>query len=108
MNLYYVILTEWNYPTESGHNIYDYYDDLETAKAWVKKIGDNEWNNFLEVCEDIYSEASGFHTTNARVQTNDPYDINIIDVPGYSIHSSQYEEYDFWFIVRVIPIKIYE
>ena len=28
MNLYYVILTEWNYPTESGHDIYDYYDEI--------------------------------------------------------------------------------
>ena len=106
MNLYYIILTEWNYPTESGHDIYDYYDDLESTKYWVKKIGDNEWNNFQKVCEDIYSEASGLYTTEARVQTNDPNDINIIDVPEYYIHSSQYEDNDFWFRVRVIPVEV--
>ena len=106
MNLYYIIVTEWNYPTESGHDIYDYYDDLESTKYWVKKIGDNEWNNFQKVCEDIYSEASGLYTTEARVQTNDPNDINIIDVPEYYIHSSQYEDNDFWFRVRVIPVEV--
>ena len=106
MNLYYVILIEWNYPTESGHDIYDYYDSLDVTKAWVKKIGDNEWNNFQEVCEDIYSEASGFYTTKVRVQTNDPNEVSIVDVPEYYIHSSRYEENDFWFRVRVIPIEI--
>ena len=106
MNLYYIILIEWNYPTETGHDVCDLYDDLETTKAHVKKIGDNEWNNFQIVCGDIYSEASGFYTTNAIVQTNDPNDINIIDVPEYYIHSSQYEDNDFWFRVRVIPVEV--
>ena len=106
MNLYYIILTEWNYPTESGHDIYDYYGNLEATKYWVKKIGDNEWNNFQEVCKDIYSEASGFCTTEARVQTNDPSKVSIVDVPGYYIHSSQYEDNDFCFRVRVIPVEV--
>ena len=106
MNLYYIIVTEWNYPTESGHDIYDYYDSLDVTKAWVEKIGDNEWGNFQEVCEDIYSEASGFYITEARVQTNDSNEIKITDVPEYYIHSSRYEENDFWFRVRVIPVEV--
>lgn len=106
MNLYYIIVTEWNYPTESGHEVYDYYDSLDVTKAWVKKIGDNEWNNFQKVCGDIYSEASGLYTTETRIQTNDPSKVKIVDVPEYCIHSSQYEENDFWFRVRVIPVEV--
>lgn len=32
MNLYYIIVTEWNYPTESEHEVYDYYDSLDVTK----------------------------------------------------------------------------
>lgn len=105
MNLYYIILIEWNYPTESGHEVYEYYDSLDVTKAWVKKIGDYEQDNFQETCGDIYSEASGFCMTEAKVQTIDPSKECIRDVPEYYIHSSQYPENDFWYRVRVIPVE---
>lgn len=104
MNLYYVILIEWNYPTDSGHEVYK-YDGLSDVTAWVKKTGDNEWNNFQEVCGDIYSEASGFHMTKVKVQTIDPSKECIKYVPEYYIHSSQYPENDFWYRIRVFPIE---
>lgn len=91
---YYIVFNEWNYPTESGREYIGDYDTREEAEIAVTTQGINEWDNFQEVCHDLYREASGlFHNQDGSVA-------------GYQIHSSQWEEYDFVFRSIIIEREI--
>ena len=45
---YYIIVTEWDYPTESGRDIIDDFNTIEMARRVAKEEVDKECNNFLE------------------------------------------------------------
>ena len=90
---YYIVVNEWNYPTESGRDFVGDYDTREEAEAEVTIQGDKELENFQEVTGDLYSEASGlFHDAH-------------LNIWGYALHSSQYESEDFYFVSRIIEVK---
>lgn len=46
---YYIVVIEWNYPTESGRDIIDDFDTIEMARRVAKEQVDKEYDNFLEV-----------------------------------------------------------
>ena len=104
--MYYIVFTEWNYPTESGRELIDTYDSLIEAEESVKRVGEQEYNNFLDVNKNsLYKEASGFYYTFGTVYTLDPNIHKKIQVGEYALHSSQYEDEDMWFRVRIIPVE---
>ena len=105
--MYYIVMKEWNYPTESGRDFICTCDTLAECEPIVKEEGEKEWNNFLDVNDDIYSEASGFCYTEEKIVTVNPNDNKKADVPEYHINSSRYEEENMWFYVRVIPIETF-
>lgn len=85
--IYYIVINEWNYPTESGRTLIGDYDTLEEAEEVSKNEYEKEYNNFQEVNKgEIYSEACG--------KTSE----------GYMLNSSKYEEENMYFISRIIEI----
>lgn len=45
---YYIVVEEWNYPTESGRNILTDFTDEEGAFDLAKDIAEAETRNFFE------------------------------------------------------------
>ena len=57
---YYIVVNEWNYPTESGRVIIGDVDDALEAEAIAKEEYEKEYNNFLDnVSGDIWNEGCG-------------------------------------------------
>lgn len=84
---YYIVINEWNYPTEFGRTLRGDYDTLEEAEEVSKNEYEREYNNFLEVNKgEIYSEACGK------------------TCEGYMLNSSKHEEENMYFISRIIEI----
>ena len=94
--IYYIVVNEWNYPTESGREYIGDYDTREEAELEVTNQGMDEWDNFLKVNDDIYREASGLY-----------YNQNMT-IAGYCIHSSQHEEEDMYFRSYIIEIDVWK
>ena len=89
---YYIVMNEWNYPTESGREFVGDFDSSMDAEFAAMSECNREEDNFLEVNNgEIYREACG-----AVVDA----DLNCI---GYILCSSQHEEENMFF--RSIIIK---
>ena len=87
---YYIVINEWNYPTESGRTLIGDYDTLEEAEEVSKREYEKEYDNFQEINNwNIYSEACGKTKF------------------GYMLNSSKYEEENMYFISRIIEIKTF-
>ena len=91
---YYIVMNEWNYPTESGR---DFVGDIDT-RAEAARIAeaecDKEFDNFQTVTNGLYREACG-------VFNNDDGSI-----AGYALHSSQWENEDFMFRSVIIEREV--
>ena len=91
---YYIVMNEWNYPTESGR---DFVGDFDTRHEAVLAAGeeyDKEFDNFQTVTNGLYREACG-------VFNNDDGSI-----AGYALHSSQWENEDFMFRSVIIEREV--
>ena len=91
---YYIVMNEWNYPTESGR---EYVGDYDTREEAVKDAYANwvhEQDNFQEVTNGWYNEACG-------VFNNDDGSI-----AGFQMHSSQWEQEDFMFRSVIIEREV--
>lgn len=92
---YYIVVNEWNYPTESGREIIGDYDTLEEAKAVAKEQYNNELANFLEVNKGaIYENACG--------EIVDQH----LNFMGFILCSSQYETENMTFQSIIIEREI--
>ena len=91
---YYILVNEWNYPTESGRDIIGDFDTREEAAQEAESQYKAEYDNFLDVNHgEIYQMACG-------------KDVNHLgETIGYSLHSSSIEEEDFFF--QSVIIKRY-
>lgn len=89
---YYILVNEWNYPTESGREIIGDFDDLQDAEYHAKDECEREFDNFQEVCKDYYRDGSGY--------------FNDGNSTGYIMHSSQDESMDFFFRSVVIRREV--
>lgn len=88
---YYIVMNEWNYPTESGREFIGDFDTSLEAETCAELQCDKELDNFIEICGDYYKEGSG--------RTVDAY----LDCTGYVLNSSSDENNNFYF--RSIIIK---
>ena len=91
---YYLVINEWNYPTESGREFIGDFDDIQEAEYNAKSECEREYENFVDVCGDYYREGSG-RICNAY-----------LDCEGYIMHSSQYEDEDFFFRSAIIKREV--
>ena len=91
---YFIVMNEWNYPTESGREFVGDYSTEGEAVLAAEAEYNKELDNFQEVTHDFYSEASG-------VFNNDDGSI-----AGFIMHSSQWEEHDFMFRSVIIPREV--
>lgn len=92
---YYIVVIEWNYPTESGRDIIDDYDTLEEAREAAKEQYENEFQNFKEVNDgNIYMAACG-ETVDRHTQ----------ECTGFVLNSSEYEDENMWFRSRIITVE---
>ena len=91
---YYIVVNEWNYPTESGRELIGDFDTREAASKEAECQYKAEYDNFLDVTHgEIYQMACG-------------KDVNHLgETIGYSLHSSSIEEEDFFF--QSVIIKRY-
>lgn len=57
--MYYILVEEWLYPTESGREVHDDYDSYEAALAKAKEFCEDEMYNFLHAtgCDPTHPEA---------------------------------------------------
>lgn len=89
---YYIVMNEWNYPTELGREFIGDFDDAQDAEYHAKDECEREYDNFLSNTNgEYYREASG--------RMVDAYG----NCEGYILHSSKDESEDFFF--RSIIIK---
>lgn len=91
---YFIVVCEWNYPTESGRDIIGDYDTRKEAERAAKKEYDDEFDNFQTVTNGLYREACG------------PYHDEQGNVEGYQLHSSQWESEDFVFRSEIITREL--
>lgn len=86
---YYILINEWNYPTESGREFIGDFDDIEDAEYHAKDECDRELDNFQNACGDYHRDGSGkFYDGSCS---------------GYVMNSSQDETANFFF--RSVIIK---
>lgn len=87
-NAYYIVVTEWLYPTESGRDLYDDYDTYEEALEVARQIVEDERR-------DNWSEATN----------TDPYTIDFSrDSNGYIITAKNGLE-EWWFQAKIIKVN---
>ena len=92
---YYIVMNEWNYPTESGRKFIGDFDDIQDAEYHAKDECEREYDNFLLNTDgNYYREGSG-RIWNAY-----------LDCEGYIMHSSQYENKDFFFRSSIIKREV--
>lgn len=91
---YFIVVCEWNYPTESGREIIDDCDTREEAERVAKRQYDDEFDNFQAVTNGLYREACG------------PYNDEQGNIVGYQLHSSQWESEDFVFRSEIITREL--
>lgn len=86
MSKYYIVINEWNYPTNSGREIISDYDTLKEARKVAKKEYLDEYDNFLDNTKGkIFREGCGLV-------------FNLKDcVESYQLVSSPYDETPFFF-----------
>lgn len=69
---YYLVTTEWLYPTESGRDVVEFtYDTKEEAFAKCKKLCEEEVDNFREVCEATSPEITAWEDSCAYLAADD-------------------------------------
>lgn len=90
MQSYYVVVGEWNYPTESGGDPVDItFDDREEALDFAKKMcEDEQWN---------YMEATRCSSSSIEYREDD-------GTEGYIITDMNDNE-PFYFYARIIKIE---
>lgn len=82
---YYIIVSEWNYPAESGRDVYsDTFDKKEDAFSKAKELAEGEVDN----CEYL----------NGYIDEHKPKEEHY----GYVLKNSKYPPY---FVVRVLEIE---
>ena len=84
---YYIVVTEWLYPTESGRDACDTYSNLDTALAEARKICDVEARtNFLDATKC------------------DPTPVGNLENDGGCIVTDKMGMEEWYFSVRVIKV----
>jgi hypothetical protein len=86
-NKYYIVVTEWLYPTESGRDIVDDFDTFDEALDRCAKIVFNERENYFDTTK----------TTPTFLNLNS-------NENGYIITDKNGLE-DWWFQAKVIEVK---
>jgi hypothetical protein len=86
-NAYYVVITEWLYPTESGRDLGGDYDTYDEALNVARQLVEDE-------CRDNWSEAT--HTDPSTIDFNS-------DSNGYIITDKSGLE-DWWFQAKIIKV----
>ena len=77
---YYIVINEWNYPTNSGREFLGDYDIESEAEDIAKQEYEKEYDNFLDnVDGDIWNEGSGRMVN------------EYMDCEGYVLRSNQKE-----------------
>jgi hypothetical protein len=93
---YYIVVNEWNYPTESGRDIIGDFDTIEEAEQVASQQVEEERDNFLLVNKgEIYEAACGRMIEDFLGPTT-----------CYCLHSSPHEEEDMWFQSIIIKREI--
>lgn len=49
---YYIVVTEWQYPTESGREVISDFDTKDEALVRCFELCDDELDNYVLVCDD--------------------------------------------------------
>lgn len=87
---YYIVVSEWLYPNESGRDIYYDYDTSQEALEYCKKIIECERSVFFDSCN------------------TDPAPVNAIIengiCTGYIITCKNGLD-DWWFIAKIIKVE---
>lgn len=91
---YYIVINEWNYPTESGREFIDDFDTIQEAETCAESECDKELDNFIEACGDYYREGSG--------RTVNEY----LDCIGYELNSSSDENNNYFFRSAIIMREV--
>lgn len=85
-NKYYIIVSEWNYPAESGRDVYsDTFDTKEDAFSKAKELAEKE----VDICEYL----------NGDIINHAPVE----EIWGYSL---KHKDYPIYFAVRVLEIEM--
>lgn len=90
---YYIVINEWLYPTESGRDFVGTFDTLEEAVKAAKNEYDVEFQNFRDM-NGVYMAACG-EVANSKT----------MELTGFSLNSSEYEEYNMWFYSKIITVE---
>jgi hypothetical protein len=92
---YYIVMNEWNYPTESGRDFVGDYDTREEAVAAAEAEYEKEKDNFFEVTSGgWYNDACGqFNNEDGSIA-------------GFMMHSSQWEDFDIMFRSVIIEREV--
>ena len=86
---YFIVVTEWNYPVESGRDVDSDYDTKEDALERCQELCKEEYSNFLKVCGEAHEP---------RLYYNDN---DVIE--GVNIVPKHRD--DWWFAAKVIEVK---
>lgn len=93
---YYIVINEWNYPTESGRDLIATYDLYEEALNCIEDEYNKEKQNFIDVNNGLYKEACGAYQDDSGKTI------------GYMLHSSQYEDEDMYFRSFIIEVEAWK
>lgn len=91
MNSYYLVVEEWNYPTESGRNILDDFDTESDAMDCALKSANFEKQNFVDNCGDA-------RNIEEMIQLYDN------EYPGYIITPKNCSD-PFFYVTKVIEVN---
>jgi hypothetical protein len=89
-NKYYIIVTEWLYPTESGRDIGCDYDTLNEALEECKKIVESEINTYSKTCNTDPTPINSFKKNG--------------NINGYLITAKNGLD-EWWFQAKVVEVS---
>ena len=90
--LYFMVVSEWNYPTEGGRDFECDFDTLEEAKNFAKELCLSERRNFAEATEcDPLTPAS------VDLGSGEMDGVRYVITPKNGLD-------EWWYSARVIPV----
>jgi len=93
--IYYIVVNEWNYPTESGRDIIGDFDTIEEAEKVAYSQCSQEMENFAVVNHnEFYEQGSG------KIVGEDG------ECRGYILNSSPHEELNMTFQSIIIKREL--
>lgn len=104
-NKYYIVINEWNYPTDSGRRIIGDFNTRDEAAKIAEKEYEKEKENFLKITNGkMYEPACGM----VKIERLDVDDNQQVECGGYMLNSSIWEEDNIFFHSIIIERDIFK